>query len=66
MGKRDRQALMKLLERKQTFQNDRNLTSMIVYGGSIRSIIQQHTIILSLGNGSVHHSRLGAAYDTGY
>ena len=50
----------------KTGQNGWTLTSMIVCGGSIRSTIQQRMIILTLVDGSVYHTRLGAACDTGY
>ena len=42
------------------------LTSMIVYGGLIRIILQQWMIALSLGNGSVYHKQLVVTCAIGY
>ena len=66
MVKWDRRALRAWPDRRQTFHNGCTLTSMIVFGGSIRSILKQRLITLYLGDVSVYHKRLGATCATGY
>ena len=65
MGKQDGQTLRKFLDRRHIFQNGLTFTSIIFCGGLIRSIIQKWMIKLSLGDGSLYHTKLGLTYSIG-